>query len=238
MSTMNEGIFVRPRWDDKVLDARFAYLMDLAYWIGSEVVNHAMNTQFSVHELNEDRAVREELKDFLDCQDPRFFFHFSHGGADTLTGQDMSVLICCNSFTENGTQYAPNDQLLRDRVVYTLSCLSASDLGPKAVDHGCIAYIGYKDPLWAVAVKGADKDFALFEIWAGGAKALLDGKSVEETYYWLKRRYKYWIKYWEMIDGTTAEDAWAAPVMLMALEKNIKALAVHGDLNATIREEG
>jgi hypothetical protein len=232
---MNDGIFARPRWDDSLINGRFAYLMDLAYWTGSEVVNYALNTNFNVHELNEERATRDELKNFLDYQDPRFFFHFSHGGPDTLTGQDMSVLICSNSFTEGGTQFAPNDILLRDRVVYTLSCLSASELGPKAVEHGCIAYIGYKDPLWAVTIKGADKDYALFEVWTGGAKALIDGKTVEETYCWLKRKYKFWINYWEMIDGTGAQYAWVAPTMLMVLEKNIKALSVHGDLNAKIR---
>lgn len=235
MSKMNEGVFVRPRWDDKTVDQRFAFLMDYGYWTGAEVVNYAHNKDLIVHELNEDRAIRNELKNFLDYCDPVFFFHFSHGGPDTLTGQDMSVLICSNNFSGNGNTFSPNDILLRDRVVYTLSCLSASELGPKAVEDGCIAYIGYKDPLWAVTIEGSDTDYALFDIWTGGAKALIDGKTTEEVYYWLRRRYKFWISYWEIIDGTNSINAWKAPVMIMALEKNLKGLAILGDLNAKIK---
>ncbi|MGD8499126.1 MAG: hypothetical protein PVJ86_00670, partial [Phycisphaerales bacterium] len=123
MSIMNEGVFVRPRWDDSQTDARFAYLMDYGYWTGAEVVSYALDKKIGVHELTEDDAVRDELKNFLDYQDPIFFFHFSHGGEDTLTGQGMTTLICSNDFVENGNTFAPNDILLRDRVVYTLSCL-------------------------------------------------------------------------------------------------------------------
>lgn len=234
MSRMNEGIFVRPRWEDKSVDLRFAFLMDYGYWTGSEVVNYAHNKDFIVHELTEERAVRSELKSFLDSHNPRFFFHFSHGGVDTLTGQNMSVLICSNQFTENDNIYAPNDLLLRGRIVYTLSCLSASELGPKAVEHGCIAYIGYKDPLWLVTIEGSDTDYAFFEIWTSGAKALIDGKTTEEVYYWLRRRYKFWISYWETIDGTTSTNAWKAPAMLLALEKDLKALTLVGELNGRI----
>ncbi len=236
MSRSNTGVFVRPRWEDQATDQRFAFLMDYGYWTGAEVVNDAHSRDFVVHELTEDRAVREQLSRFLDTHDPLFFFHFSHGGDDTLTGQDMSVLICSSPFTEAGNDFAANDLLLRGRVVYTLSCSSGSVLGPRAVEHGCISYIGYQDPLWAVTIEGPDTDYALFEIWTGGAKALLAGKTTGEAYYWLKRRYRFWIAYWEMIDATNSTNAWKAPVMLSALEKDLKALAIFGDLNAKIRD--
>jgi len=237
MSAMNTGIFVRPRWQDNATDQRFSYLMDYAYWIGSEAVDYAHNSDMSVHELLEDRAIRMHLKDFLDYHDPVFFFHFSHGGTDTLTGQDMSVLICNNAFSDGGLSLQPNHQLLRDRVVYTLSCLSASELGPKAIEDGCISYIGYKDPLWLANIEGADTDYALFEIWTGGAKVLIDGRSTKDAYNFLKRRYKFWIEYWEMIDGTSSLNAWKAPVMLMVLEKNLKGLTILGSLEARIRAD-
>jgi hypothetical protein len=200
-------------------------------------VNYAFDKSFGVHELTEEDAVRDELKNFLDYQDPVFFFHFSHGGEDTLTGQGMTTLICSNDFVEDGKNFAPNDILLRDRVVYTLSCLSASELGPSAVEKGCIAYIGYRDPLWAVMIQSAEADYALFEVWTGGAKALIDGKTAGETYYWLKRRYKFWIEYWEMIVGTNSTDEWMAAPMIMVLEKNLKGLTLLGDLDAKIREQ-
>lgn len=236
MSIMNEGVFVRPRWEDKSTDARFAYLMDYAYWTGSEVVNYALEEKMGVNELTEEGAVRSELKNFLDYQNPIFFFHFSHGGTDTLTGQGMTTLICCNDFVEGDNTYAANHNLLSNRVVYTLSCSSANELGPKAVEDGCIAYIGYRDPLWATALKSPETDYALFEVWAGGAKALIDGKTTEEAFYFLKRKYKFWINYWEMIVGTGSEDEWMAAPMLMVLEKNLKGLTLLGNSNAKIRE--
>jgi hypothetical protein len=121
-------------------------------------------------------------------------------------------------------------------VVYTLSCLSASELGPAAVEAGCIAYIGYKDLLWLATIQGPDTDHALFEIWTGGAKILIDGNTTKDAYNFLKRRYKFWIEYWEMIDGSSTPDAWKAPVMLMVLEKNLKGLSLLGSLDARIRE--
>lgn len=236
MSKMNEGVFVRPRWEDSATDARFAYLMDYGYWTGAEVVDYALNNGIGVHELTEEHAVRDRLKDFLGYQDPVFFFHFSHGGEDTLTGQGMTTLICCNSFDEDGNTFSPNHILLRDRVVYTLSCSSANELGPKAVEEGCAAYIGYRDPLWATTLYSPETDYALFEVWTGGAKVLIDGKTIEEVYYWLKRRYKFWINYWEIIVGTSAEDEWMAAPILLVLEKNLKGLTVFGDLQARIRD--
>ncbi len=237
MSKMNAGVFVRPRWADKTVDQRFPFLMDYGYWTGAEVVDHAHNSGLDVHELTEERAIRADLKDFLDYHDPVFFFHFSHGGTDTLTGQDMSVLVCCKTFQEDGLDLRPNHALLRDRVVYTLSCLSASELGPAAVQEGCIAYIGYKDPLWLANIQGPDTDYALFETWVGGAKVLIDGKTTKDAYNFLKRRYKFWIAYWEMIDGSSTPDAWKAPVMLMVLEKNLKGLSLLGSLDARIRNQ-
>jgi hypothetical protein len=233
---MNEGVFVRPRWDDKTVEQRFQYLMDYAFWIGGEVVNYAHNQDFFIHELRVERGIREELEEFLDCYDPVFFFHFSHGGIDTLTGHDMTVLLCCNNFVENGDNFTPNHQLLRDRMVYTLSCLSASQLGPAAVADGCLAYIGYKDPLWLCTIEGSDTDYALFELLSGGAKQLIDGGSARESFYWLQRKYRFWIDYWEMIDATNSPNAWKAPTMLMVLEKNLKGLSLLGEPYTIIRD--
>jgi hypothetical protein len=41
-------------------------------------------------------------------------------------------------------------------------------------------------------------DGAFEDIWSGGAKLLLDGKTTKEGYIWIKEMHEYWVNYREM----------------------------------------
>lgn len=226
MSKLDVGVFARPDWPDGFIYRRFKYLMDYLFWTGNEVVFHARSKNFGVHDLKRDDAIRSKVEDELRGADPVFFFHASHGGNNILSGQGMSNLICCP-----GSYFCPepNHEVLSDRVTYTLSCSSASELGPEVIETNGRSYIGYLPYLWLLLLEGDDMDAAFKDIWAGGAIALIDGKTTQEAYNWVQRRYEYWISYWEMNPG------WVAPIMIWCLKEDYKNLKLLGKRDARIR---
>jgi hypothetical protein len=60
---------------------------------------------------------------------------YDHGNVDKLAGSHEEVAFDLE-----------NADLLVDRDVYTVACLSAAKLGKKAVENGCNAYWGYTLP--------------------------------------------------------------------------------------------
>lgn len=223
MSRMDVGVFARPDWPDGAVGNRFNYLMDYLFWMGNEVVSYARTKNFNVHELKKGDAIRSKVEDEIEGADPIFFFHASHGGDNVLTGQGMTDMICCPPCPE------PNHEILSDRVVYTLSCSSAKELGPAVIAAKGISYIGYLPYLWISVDEGDDLDGAFKDIWEGGAKALIDGKTTGEAYNWLRRRYEFWISYWENNPG------WEAPGMLWLLREDYQNLKIFGSRDARIR---
>lgn len=226
MSGLDVGVFARPDWPDSYIGRRFDYLMDYLFWIGNDVVSYAITKNFEVHELNKDNAIRSKVENELKNTDPVFFFHASHGGENVLTGQGRSKMICCPGTSECPE---PNHEILSDRVTYTLSCSSAQELGPAVIAANGISYIGYLPYLNFVPYEGEDADCAFKDIWAGGANALIDGKTTEEAHNWVKNRYEYWISHWEN------NSSWVAPVMLSALKDNYENLKIFGKIDARIR---
>lgn len=79
------------------------------------------------------RATRKELESILHKKNPRFVIINGHGNDTLVCGQDGEVLI------EAGI----NDNVLKSRIVYALSCRSAKILGLKSIESGASAYIGY-----------------------------------------------------------------------------------------------
>ena len=78
------------------------------------------------------RRFNEAVEDF----DPAAIFLFGHGQPRELLGSQSGRLTPLLGFH--------NAQLTRGRILWTLACWSAAQLGPKCVDdHGCLAYSGY-----------------------------------------------------------------------------------------------
>jgi len=220
------ALFVRPNWADTIVNRRFRYLMDYLFWVGNSIVCYALETGLLFQDLIKDDATRSNVETKLKEDDPIFFFHASHGGENEITGQNMSNLICCP-----GTCLCSqaNHTVLSGRIVYTLSCLSAKELGPEVINAGGISYIGYELPLQICVYEGYDMDGAFEDIWVGGAKALIEDKNTGEVYNWLKKRYQYWISYWEM------RVHWVKPIILSCLRQDLRALKLLGKMDAKIR---
>jgi hypothetical protein len=83
--------------------------------------------------IAKEKAAKAIFESMLKKHSPSFVFLNGHGSANSVCGQNEEPLL------EVGT----NEGVLKGAVTYALSCSSASVLGPKSVEAGAIAYIGY-----------------------------------------------------------------------------------------------
>jgi len=105
----------------------------LFYW-AYKVIELAKARGMSVLDLHKKRANRKEVTSMLEKQSPSLVFFNGHGDDSLIAGHDNEVLI----------QAGANENLLKHKLVYALACRSGSVLGPKSVESGCRAYIGYE----------------------------------------------------------------------------------------------
>ena len=100
-----------------------------------KVIDFAKLKGILLFDLLQTRATKKELESILHKKDPRFVVINGHGNDILVCGQDGEVLI------EAGV----NENILRSRIVYALSCRSAKVLGFKSIENGALAYIGYTE---------------------------------------------------------------------------------------------
>ncbi len=86
-----------------------------------------------VIDLFQKRATKKEFESIIHKKNPSLVIINGHGNDRLICGQDGRVLI------EAGV----NDDILKSRIVYALSCRSAKILGSKSIGSGVLAYIGY-----------------------------------------------------------------------------------------------
>lgn len=151
---------------------------------------------WNITDLTETQANQTPVYDAIDATDPFAFYGFGHGQIDRYTGdseQDIFNTFECNK--------------LSGRVVYLLSCLTATVLGPEIIRQGALAYAGFNIS-WTWVAQSENEEFVYFdpyddpyaygfyesanELW----KALLDGKTFQESVQQSVNKYNEWIDYW------------------------------------------
>jgi len=106
----------------------------LSNWIG-KTIGLAQSKGLTVLDLNRERANKSEVESVLKKRNPKLVVFNSHGNADRVTGNNNEPLIVANR----------NEDLLKSKIIYAISCKSAKELGPKSVVAGAISYSGYDD---------------------------------------------------------------------------------------------
>lgn len=102
-------------------------------WSGI-VVDMAKNKGINVVELKKNRANKKEFESRLVKLKPRLVIINGHGSNTCVTGQDSEVLV----------EAGQNESIFCSKIVYSLSCNSASCLGIESVKAGALCYVGYK----------------------------------------------------------------------------------------------
>lgn len=78
------------------------------------------------------------LKNFTNAVEkiqPSFIFFNGHGNETTVTGHNNQPLVDADK----------NVVVLKNKIIYALSCQSAKKLGPKSIKQGTKTYIGYTE---------------------------------------------------------------------------------------------
>lgn len=98
-----------------------------------DYISRIRNKNIKVHCLEAEKANRKNVESYLKKIEPDYCHFNGHGSNQAIFGNDLQPII------EEGV----NEEVLSNRIVYSLSCNSAASLGKKAVKKGAISFIGY-----------------------------------------------------------------------------------------------
>lgn len=95
----------------------------------------------TIYTLKEEHVTRKEFESYVSKQQPEVIFINGHGAEDRIAGHDNEIILD-----------TLNAHVLKDIMVYALSCQSATTLGVHAVSHGrAKGYIGYVEDFIVVS---------------------------------------------------------------------------------------
>lgn len=123
---MGRMLITRPNHDDTT--------NYLSKWSES-LITVAEKNDISPSDFRGTKAVRSEVEKFLKKQNPSLIVFNGHGSDDSICGHKNEVLI----------KSGENEHLLKSKIIYSVSCSSAKELGIKSVDAGAKCFIGYDD---------------------------------------------------------------------------------------------
>ncbi|MBW6518692.1 MAG: hypothetical protein K0A89_09360 [ANME-2 cluster archaeon] len=157
-------LLIRPKKPNDAYTELGSYI-----WAGN-VKQRALNLGWQVTDLAINNATRENVESKINEIKPNLVIHYDHGSSFTLWGQEADIL-------EPAIDSA-NVGILSNRIASTVSCQSASGLGPLAITNGAISYLGYDEN--HVFVIDHQDEFG--EASNAANYALLECKSVSQAY--------------------------------------------------------
>lgn len=210
-------LFSRPN-HDITLNYLFYYCNDLV----AESIEEGYKT---LNKENEE-ANKLIIESVINKNKPKFIIFNGHGSPDEICGYKNETIIS-----------SKNSQILKNSIVYSLSCSSALSLGPICIKNGTLAFIGYdvdfaigKDPD-SEASPRHDKIAKLFlEPSNILVSSLLNGGSVKQAIEKSKDKMKSNIDYLHTTNSFP-EAIHYAPFLF----NNYLGLIAHGDKEASIR---
>lgn len=119
-------LVTRPKYDDTT-----HYLFN---W-SKAVIDLARKKGLQVLDLERSRANKKEFTSIVAKKQPFFIFFNGHGRSDCIYGQDNEVLV----------KIGENEEILKSKIVYALSCKSAKGLGLESIKAGTVTYLGYDE---------------------------------------------------------------------------------------------
>jgi len=157
-------------------------------WI-QEVKKELVNQDYQLIYLT-DEVKREKVENIIKVHNPDLIVFYNHGNEDAWYGSSTEKIIDLD-----------NVDLLKNKEVYTLSCLSAKKLGVEAFKKGCKVFIGYKD---VFSFNTDEEDLFKEAANSGIIKKIRDKVSWEEAFNFMKQKYNeciekaqsFWTKTW------------------------------------------
>jgi len=214
---MKDILITLPEYDDTTF-----YCSKFA----EEIVKLAKDSGLRVFDIRKDRVNRKIVVAMLQEKNPRLILFNGHGSDGTIAGHNDEILI-----------KTPDDlDLLKSKIVHSLSCNSAKKLGKEAVENGATSYVGYENDFIFFfdknkASRPLEDTFAkpVFEAANQISLSLIKGNNIAESFIKSQKTYEKWINYYRL-HGELLE----APQSLIALMWDKESQIVHGDKNAIL----
>lgn len=122
---MKKTLFVRPSHDDVT-----SYL----YYFSKELVKESDLKGFTTLNKEKEKANKKIVIEIIEKHNPDFIMFNGHGSPTVICGHDNEPII----------EYGKNHNVLKNKIIYSLSCSSAAELGKRVADDKT-TFIGYVD---------------------------------------------------------------------------------------------
>lgn len=196
----------------------------ITYQWGQAIIDYALSHGIDVLDITDPWTDYQRITPLLMQHHPDLFIYTGHGCRNFLATQKGCSLT--NGFPEDvcpiQCRRPSNLRLLKDAIVVTFSCHSASQLGQCAVRYGARAYVGFTDYMMFTSDSMGSQDLfrdALLPM----ALELINGKTVGEAVEVTKAALLAAAKQWKPIKYLAIPLYW-----------NYEYMQVLGDLDARL----
>jgi len=193
----------------------------LSFPVALEVSRRYKAAGITVHELLGPAAIRPGILYELN-QQPELCCYFGHGNRFSFCGDDPF----CKGIT------SLDAELFRDKIITALpACEVGAELGPKAVEHGAIAFVGAEEAMYG-AFWEPEHDY--YADWVDCILTFYDSlivKTVGEAVNDYKNKVAQYVNLYKQNIGYWHSAEWYAETASI----NMKHLKVFGDANARLR---
>ena len=183
---INTFLFIEPQ----------KHYLDYASVVLQRIVQEHKQSGQTITELVGSDANPERIKQEIATLKPALVLGVGHGSINTFTVECTTPFLHAQSPSEL--------ELMNERIVSLLSCLTAQVLGPALIDAGATAYTGYKQEFWFYTgdepgtTRAVQSPFtAEFQF----AISLLQGKTTGQAREDQLNKYDEEITYWTTGDG-------------------------------------
>ncbi|MBN1645116.1 hypothetical protein JW851_03700 [Candidatus Woesearchaeota archaeon] len=194
------------------------------YTYSTKLIQEAEQAGFKVIKLEDDSVNEKVLRSRIKKQKPSLIFFNGHGNKTSIFRNKKDVFIDLNSC-----------DVFNKTITFTRACDCLTELGKKAVDKGCYAFIGYRKKFWIARHHPREctplKDEVAKPIIACSdiiIKQLLHGKSVKTA---VNKSYELSAKY--ILDLVYSKEPLAA-ASLQAIVTNDSSLGFEGNPDARV----
>ncbi len=197
----------------------------LSEW-SKKIIKIAEDNGIKVIRVEGKNVNKSHITNDIKSKNPRFINFSGHGSENYICGQNNEILI----------QLGENEELLKNRIIHSLTCESARRLG---IECGAKAYLGYKG-LFFFCMNGSslsrplDDSFATqildsaFEIPIQIAKK----KTVKEAFEQSQKKYQKWIDEYTISESKYTAEELQFVLPYLCWDKAIQAFA--GDPEAKL----
>lgn len=191
---------------------------------GQRIIGHALSHGVDVLDIKDPWIEYDRITPLLSQHRPDMLVYTGHGCKNFLATQNGCSLT--NGWKEDvcsaQCRKPPNLKLLRDTIVVTFSCHSASQLGKCAIKYGARAYVGFSDYMMFTSDNAGSQDLfrdALLPM----VLELINGKTVGEAVAVTKAALYAAAKQWKPVKYLSIPMYW-----------NFEYMQVQGDMNARL----